>query len=135
MLTAEISSLEDLIWLREGESLHKVVGERVGSNNYEKHVGVVHQAQADLKQISVAMLNSKRSFPRGDPRIVLFIDDLDRCPPKKVVETLEAVQLLVKTRLFVVVLAIDAQYVTLCLEKEYRRYPPSRTAPIRPGLC
>jgi len=83
----------------------------------------VHQAQADLKRISDAMLRrddaAKKIFPRGDPRIVLFIDDLDRCPPKKVVETLEAVQLLVKTKLFVVVLAIDAQYVTLCLEKEY----------------
>ncbi len=67
------------------------------------------------------MLSSKqkKSFPRGDPRIVLFIDDLDRCPPKKVVETLEAVQLLSETKLFVVVLAIDARHVTRCLKKKY----------------
>ncbi len=51
---------------------------------------------------------------------MLFIDDLDRCPPNKVVETLEALQLLVKTKLFVVVLLIDAKYVTLCLEKQYQ---------------
>ncbi len=109
---ADINSLEDRVWLREGDSLNKVVGDRVGSNNYEEHLGVVHQAQRHLKHISDAMLNSKqkKSFPRGDPRIVLFFDDLDRCPPKKVVETLEAVQLLVKTKLFVVVLAIDAKY-------------------------
>jgi len=45
-------------------------------------------------------------FPRGLPRVVLFIDDLDRCPPARVVEVLEATQLLVKTRLFVVVMAM-----------------------------
>jgi len=68
-------------------------------------------------------LNENREiqiFPRGDPRIVLFVDDLDRCPPDKVVEMLEALQLLVKTRLFVVVVALDMRYVTLALEKEYK---------------
>ncbi len=120
LLNAEISSLEDRVWLRKGDSLKKVVGDRVGSKHYEEHLGVVHQAQADLKHISDAMMsNDGQIFPRGHPRIVLFIDDLDRCPPEKVVETLEAVQLLVKTKLFVVVLAIDSQYVTLCLEKKY----------------
>jgi len=119
-LNAEINYLEDRIWLRKGDSLNKVVKDRVGSSNYEEHLGVVHQAHVDLKHISNAMLSNKKSFPRGDPRIVLFIDDLDRCPPKKVVETLEAVQLLVNTKLFVVVLAIDTQYVTLCLEDAYK---------------
>mmetsp|Transcript_27114 Transcript_27114/g.45937 ORF Transcript_27114/g.45937 Transcript_27114/m.45937 type:complete len:1130 (-) Transcript_27114:1998-5387(-) len=119
-LNAEINSLERRIWLKKGEPLNKVVKDRVGSSNYEEHLGVVHQAQVDLKRISDAMLSNKKIFPRGDPRIVLFIDDLDRCPPKKVVETLEAVQLLVNTNLFVVVLAIDTQYVTLCLEDHYK---------------
>jgi len=126
-LNAEINALEDRVWLREGDSLKKVVVDRLGSSNYEERLGVVHQAQADLQHISDAMLRrdgneedaAKKIFPRGDPRIVLFIDDLDRCPPEKVVETLEAVQLLVNTDLFVVVLAIDAKYVTLCLEKNY----------------
>jgi len=121
-LNADINDLQDRIWLKEGDSLNKVVGDRLRSSNYEEHLGVVHQAQLDLNRISDAMLSNRSKeerFPRGDPRIVLFIDDLDRCPPEKVVETLEAVQLLVNTDLFVVVLAIDAQYVTLCLEKDY----------------
>ncbi len=121
MLNADINSLEDSIWLRKGDSLKKVVGDRVEENNYKEHLGVaVHQAHLDLKRISDAMLSNKESFPRGDPRIVLFIDDLDRCPPPKVVETLEAVQLLVDSKLFVVVLAIDTRYVTLCLEEHYK---------------
>ncbi len=137
-LNVEINSLQGRTWLRKGDSLNMVVGVRLGSpNNYEEYLGgvrraqadlgVVHHAQSDLLNISNALMcrdkyeedDAKKFFPRGDPRIVLFIDDLDRCPQKKVVETLEAVQLLVKTKLFVVVLAIDPKYVTLCLEKEY----------------
>ena len=51
---------------------------------------------------------------------MLFVDDLDRCPPAKVVEMLEAVQLLAKTELFIVVMALDVRYTTLCLEQEYQ---------------
>ncbi len=61
----------------------------------------------------------EKTFPRGPARIVLFIDDLDRCPPDRVVEVLEAVQLLVKTPLFIAVVAIDERYVTRALEKYY----------------
>ena len=59
-------------------------------------------------------------FPRGQPRIVLFIDDLDRCEPNKVIDVVEALQLLVKTKLFVVVVAIDPRYV--CRSLETRKY-------------
>jgi len=48
--------------------------------------------------------------------LMILID----APPAKVVEMLEAMQLLVKTELFVVILAIDARYVTLCLEDSYK---------------
>ena len=42
-------------------------------------------------------------------RIVLYIDDLDRCPPERVVEVLQAVHLLLAFELFVVVVAVDAR--------------------------
>ncbi len=118
-LNFEIISLEDRLWLREGDSLNKALGNRFESSNYD-HRGGMYRARADLQHISDAMLSNKESFPRGDPRIVLLIDGLDLCPPEKVVETLEAVQLLVKTDLFVVVLSVDTQYVTLCLEDFYK---------------
>jgi hypothetical protein len=38
---------------------------------------------------------------------VLYIDDLDRCPPRRVVEVLTAMQLLLALPLFVVVVAVD----------------------------
>jgi hypothetical protein len=52
-------------------------------------------------------------------RIVLYIDDLDRCPPNKVTEVLQAVHLLLAFPLFVVVVAVDVRWVSRSLEKHY----------------
>ena len=59
-------------------------------------------------------------FPRGKPRVVLFIDDIDRCPPEKAVDVIEALQLLLDSSdIFVAVVALDVRYVTRALEKKY----------------
>lgn len=52
-------------------------------------------------------------------RIVLYVDDLDRCPPEKVVEVLQAVHLLLTFPLFVVVVAVDVRWVSRALERHY----------------
>lgn len=53
-------------------------------------------------------------------RIVLYIDDLDRCPPERVVEVLEAVHLLLAIPLFVVVVGVDVRWVSAALCRRYR---------------
>ncbi len=53
-------------------------------------------------------------------RIVLYIDDLDRCEPQKVVEVLQAVNMLLSFRLFVVIVAVDARWLSRSLETKYR---------------
>ena len=52
-------------------------------------------------------------------RIVLYIDDLDRCPPERVVEVLQAVHLLLTFPLFVIFVAVDARWVGRSLEQHY----------------
>ena len=52
-------------------------------------------------------------------RIILYIDDLDRCPPDKVVSVLQAIHLLLCFKLFVVVVAVDARWISRALIKEY----------------
>ncbi|MCP4334706.1 MAG: hypothetical protein GY785_18790 [Gammaproteobacteria bacterium] len=126
---AQLSDLaeeqERLVGIRlKGPSLHKVIKERVEAAEYDEHLGVVHRVQEDLNQISEALIpgdrHDFRMFPRGKPRIVLVIDDLDRCPPEQVVQVLEAAQLLVKTKLFVVVIGMDVRYVSRALEDHYK---------------
>jgi hypothetical protein len=62
----------------------------------------------------------KRTFKDSDlrlfKRIILYIDDLDRCPPEKVVEVLQAIHLLLYFPLFVVVVAVDARWLSRSLK-------------------
>jgi hypothetical protein len=112
-------------------SLLDFVSSRLDEAFYEKELGLMHQVQRDLRELSNGIAAQIEDlFPRGKARVVLYIDDLDRCPPHRVVEVLEAVQLLLKTKLFVVVLAIDARFITRALETAYagiltRRGKPS----------
>ncbi|RCJ27120.1 hypothetical protein A6770_02885 [Nostoc minutum NIES-26] len=114
-------------------SLQDFVSTQLESGLYGKRLGLMQQVKNDLAMITEQLLPPKQSsekfqqhiqrlqelFPRGPARVVLYIDDLDRCPPNRVVQVLEAVQLLVKTPLFVVVLAIDERYIARALEKVY----------------
>jgi hypothetical protein len=52
-------------------------------------------------------------------RIVLYIDDLDRCPPDRVVQVLQAIHLLLAFPLFVVVVAVDSRWLSQSLYKQY----------------
>lgn len=132
---AEVMALRQKVGITaRHDSLLDFVKQRLEGKYYEDKLGLLQQVQADLAELSTALLPSRATqevadgayaetldqlFPRGQPRIILIVDDLDRCPPDKVVDVLEAAQLLVKTPLFVVVIAMDVRYVTRALEKAY----------------
>ncbi|MEV6631974.1 P-loop NTPase fold protein [Actinoplanes sp. NPDC051470] len=62
-----------------------------------------------------------RGFVAGRRRVVLAIDDLDRCPAEKVVQVLEAVHLLFNFEMFVVVLAVDTRWLEQSLRIRYHQ--------------
>jgi hypothetical protein len=68
----------------------------------------------------------RRLHVAGDPeetrltgRILVIIDDLDRCEPAKAVEVLQAVNLLLNFPSFIICLGIDARIITAAVEKHY----------------
>lgn len=52
-------------------------------------------------------------------RVVVLIDDLDRCSPDSVVEIIEAIRLLTDVRGFVFVIAIDYEVLTDAVKRKY----------------
>ncbi len=106
---------------------------RIASDDYRKRLGIVSTISDDLRTLSslVAEYNGsdEAQGPDGPPnRIVLYIDDLDRCPPPRVVEVLEAVHLLLAFPLFVVVVAVDTRWLTEALTSALpllKNEPPS----------
>jgi hypothetical protein len=97
------------------------------STEYGRRLGLLGQVRKDLEDLEGSILeNNRRLLAAEVPpdevgaddvpnRIVLYIDDLDRCPPAKVVEVLEAVHLLLAFELFVVVVAVDSRWLTSAL--------------------
>lgn len=107
-------------------SLMDFVSDRLEVDDYGKRLGLMQQVKQDLAALSDRLTDwqhnreeLKKFFPRGPARVVLYIDDLDRCPPDRVVEVLESVQLLLNTKLFIVVLGIDDRYIARALEQVY----------------
>jgi predicted KAP-like P-loop ATPase len=132
-LEREAQEQEALIPVNQYASLADFVSGRIEAETYKRHLGFMQQVQEDLQALSYKLLppshydprfktqidNLQQAFPRGPARVVVYIDDLDRCPPQRVVEVLEAIQLLVKTPLFIAVIAIDERYMIRALERHY----------------
>jgi hypothetical protein len=101
------------------------IQDRVDSADYSKHLGLLARIRADFDVISTALTkkdtnDAATSQTKGIDRIVLYIDDLDRCPPQKVVEVLQAVHLLLAYPLFVVIVAVDVRWVYRSLALTYK---------------
>lgn len=104
------------------------LAERVGSDDYRRHLGVPALIRRDLERLSNLVEQQNRRLQAGAPprkdeypinRIVLYIDDLDRCPQELVIQVLQAVHLLLAFPLFVVVVAVDARWLAGSLKEHY----------------
>jgi hypothetical protein len=114
--------------LRAGRRLHRFLQERSGSGDYRSHLGLISLLYQDLKQLStlLQLAQEDKEDDRGDgelpriDRIILYVDDLDRCPPTRVVEVLQAMNLLLALPLFVVVVGVDPRWLLRSLQRHYR---------------
>ncbi|MFC0518213.1 P-loop NTPase fold protein [Mucilaginibacter angelicae] len=111
----------------EPEALYSFIERRCKSDDYRKHLGIISVIRKDFLTLSRLFLDNKyekreeflSKFEYPLDRIILYIDDLDRCPEERVVEVLEAVNLLMTFPLFVVVVGVDPRWVKNALLKRY----------------
>ena len=111
--------------------LAKFIQDRASSDDYRKHLGLLALVRRDFsdlsdliqrrnKEVSEVNLGETAEEKRAPVnRIILYIDDLDRCPHEKVVGVLQAVHLLLAFPLFVVVVGVDGRWVAQSLRKGY----------------
>ena len=142
---------EELEELTPGRILVAFADQRTAE--YGRRLGLMAQVRRDLAELenaiaknnaalrssppqgaSAAVSPADRCEPKRDVpnRIVLYIDDLDRCPPDKVVEVLEAVHLLLSFEMFVVVVAVDSRWLTSALTDRLVALRSSSTATGQP---
>jgi hypothetical protein len=114
-----------LVELNPGRRLYQFLAERAASTDYRSQLGVISLVRRDFEQL-VALMEDWRLHPTPSDenkpidRIVLYIDDLDRCEPDQVVAVLQAVHLLLAMDLFVVVVGVDPRWLLRSLRRRYR---------------
>jgi Cdc6-like AAA superfamily ATPase len=82
-------------------------------SNYGKQIGYMAEIKQDLQILEGRLQNE-------GGRILVVVDDLDRCEPEKAVEVLQAVNLLLHFETFIVCLGIDARVISRAVERHYR---------------
>jgi hypothetical protein len=127
-----VAELEERIRLiREERSLGRFLTERVKSDDYRKHLGLISTIREDFESLTkklsqahleTAALDSSQPKFRKVDRIILYIDDLDRCPANKVLDVLQAVHLLLAFKLFVVVVGVDPRWLLHSLATQFTAF-------------
>jgi hypothetical protein len=115
----------ELAALSPGQRLYGFVTERAASDDYRRELGLISTIRHDFEHLIELMDDWRKAEERTDVRrpinrIVLYIDDLDRCSPQQVVDVLQAVHLLLALDLFVVVVGVDPRWLLHSLRERYR---------------
>jgi len=117
---------QDVVESRSAHRIAQLVEQRITGKQYEQYLGVVDAIRKDFQSLTDLMKQLRQEDPTAETdgilpinRIVLYIDDLDRCPSNKVVVVLEAIHLLLAFELFVVVVGVDVRWAARSLAERY----------------
>jgi len=107
--------------------LAEFIEDRAAASDYRRHLGLLALIRRDFEKLRDLFEQQRKDEMQGTEvddkkkinRIVLYIDDLDRCPPDRVVQVLQAIHLLLAFPLFVVVVGVDSRWITRSLQQSY----------------
>ncbi|HXW44437.1 MAG TPA: P-loop NTPase fold protein [Streptosporangiaceae bacterium] len=89
-------------------------------SDYGEQIGYMEDIRHDLETLEARLHEGGKPTGPVTGRILVVVDDLDRCEPDKAVEMLQAVNLLLNFRSFIVCLGIDARIVSAAIEQHYQ---------------
>lgn len=106
-------ALRDLLGESEPEvRLARFLAAKAESADYVPYRGLLDFVRRDLDAL--------RDHLDDDCRVVVYVDDLDRCDPQRVVDLLAAVHLMVAYPHVIVIVAVDARWLLTSLRLHYR---------------
>lgn len=133
LLTIEKSKLEkDIDEILSGRKILKFIEGRVADERYINSLGIISWIRKDFEQLDsllrqqgeIGKLTEIEQQQIKDfqlDRIILYIDDLDRCSEEIVVKVLEAIHLLLAFPLFVVIVGVDPRWMHRALNVHYSK--------------
>ena len=115
------------IWLISSQVLKvaQPVSQRVLSYvrmpDYREQMGFQHRVKDDLRFV-YKYLNRRRP----GSRVVVYIDDLDRCSEDKIMELLQAINLILASCEFFVFVGMDTEMIYRAIKSHYKETPTER---------
>lgn len=89
--------------------------------SYADHLGMQHEIQEELKSLLKAWIG------KSDKRILLFIDDIDRCSEDKIIDIVDAIRVMLDnpemSDKIVAMAAIDERILKMAIEEKYKHVP------------
>lgn len=121
-----LAATKELDRLDPARRLDALLAEITEEDRYAGFRGITGRIHHDLRRLSADLATARHRWTAeggvGKPplqRIVLYVDDLDRCTPARVVDVLQAVNLLLTMDLFMVVVAVDPRWLLRSLEAHH----------------
>jgi hypothetical protein len=114
-----------------GKKILRFIESRVSDPRYINSLGIISWIRKDFEELDFLLkqqydANKLEELNRKPvdnvfkiDRIILYIDDLDRCEVATVVRVLEAIHLLLAFPLFVVIVGVDPRWVHNALKDKY----------------
>jgi hypothetical protein len=123
--------------INEGGLVYDFLLQRQASDRYLGQLGLISTIRQDFETLRALLDDLRKEGKTPIDRIILYVDDLDRCQPPKVVEVLQAVHLLLAFDIFNVVVGVDGRWLERSLAfgyggPEQARVPDQLPSPFRP---
>ncbi len=100
-----------------GKTISEAFDKYTRSPKYVEKLGTFHEVQADLNRVLDLCVDEKKP-------LVIFVDDLDRCSPSKVVEVIEAINVFINGKYnnkCYFIMGMDAEMVAAALDVAYEK--------------
>lgn len=107
--------------LKVAEPISQRVLSYVRLPNYREQMGFQHRVKDDLRFV-YQFLNNRRP----GCRVVVYIDDLDRCSESKIMEVLQAINLILANCEFFVFVGMDTEMIYRAIKAYYKDNVPPR---------
>jgi hypothetical protein len=91
--------------------------------SYREQMGYQHRVMSDLRFVY-------KRFRPPRPKVVIYIDDLDRCSEEKIMEILQAINLILGSSEFFVFLGMDTEMIHRAIRVHYRKNQTDEPLPV-----
>jgi len=103
------------IWKKLKVPLGIDIADMISSNNISENITNFNEFESDLKRILDIYVGK-------EGRLVIYIDDLDRCSPRKVVDVLETINVFLDTDRCIFLLGMDQPKVVLAINVKFKEH-------------